>query len=77
MPDLNNAEKWFNRIVNNLLYYQVCQFMVCFAGVYIDFEMYSYDPPPPSFIPKTILLTLSQLAYYFIIYYMPPWYLGR
>jgi len=22
MPDLNNAEKWFNRIVNNLLYYQ-------------------------------------------------------
>lgn len=30
VPDINNEDKWFNRIVSNLLYYQTNYFLASF-----------------------------------------------
>jgi hypothetical protein len=30
IPDIQNSERWFNRLVNNLLYYQTNYFLASF-----------------------------------------------
>lgn len=61
VPDFNNAEKWFNRIVNNLLYYQTNYFL----SALIIFLIITFLNPG-----KMILGILTMALIFGLLYYL-------
>jgi len=59
VPDINNAERWFNRIVNNLLYYQTNYFL---SGIVI-FLLVTF------FHPQTMAIGLILFALMFGLFW--------
>jgi len=60
-PDLNNPEKWVNRIVNNLLYYQTNYFI----SALLIFLMISFLHPGKMFLGILTMAILFGALYYF------------
>jgi len=61
VPDINNPEKWFNRIVNNLLYYQTNYFL----SALVIFLLIAFLNPG-----KMILGILTMALIFGLLYYM-------
>jgi hypothetical protein len=61
MPDINNPEKWINRIVNNLLYYQTNYFI----SAIIIFLLIGFLHPGKMFLGILTMAILFGLLYYF------------